>query len=89
MRIHSVETELLHADRQIMMKLIVTFHNFVNSPKKCTPRMVYKKLPKRAIYYRKVSLLKTVSTEIDYYTEVEHAHSQPAVATSGASEAIL
>jgi hypothetical protein len=60
-------------ERQTMMKLIVTFHNFMNLPKKCTPRMVYKKLPKKATYYRKVSQLKRVSTETDYYTEVEHA----------------
>jgi len=71
------------------MKLIVTFCNFVNSTKKCTPRMVNKKLPKKAIYYRKVSQLKRTRTEIDYYTEVEHAHIPTAVAARGASGAII
>jgi len=72
-----------------MMKLTVTFRNFVNSPKKCTPRMVCKKLPKKATYYRKVTQLKRVRTEIDYYTEVEHAHIPKAMAARGASGAIL
>jgi hypothetical protein len=75
--------------RQTMMKLIVTFPSFVNSPKKWTPRMVYKKLPKKDTYYRKVSQLKRVSTEIYYYTEVEHAHTPTSVAATGASGAIL
>jgi len=76
-------------ERQIMIKLIVTFRNFVNSPKKCTSRMVYKKLPKKATYYMKVSQLKRVRTEIYYYTEMEHAHIPTAVAARGASGAIL
>jgi hypothetical protein len=71
------------------MKLTVNFRSFVNSPKKCTPRMVYKKLPKKATYYRKASQLKRVSTEIDYYTEVEHAHIPASAAARGASGAIL
>jgi len=72
-----------------MMKLTVTFRNFVNSPKKCTTRMVYKKVPKKVTYYRKVSQLKRVRTEIDYYTEMEHAHIPTTAATRGASGAIL
>ena len=51
--------------------------------------MVNKKLPKKAIYYRKVSQLKRTRTEIDYYTEVEHAHIPTAVAARGASGAII
>jgi hypothetical protein len=40
MKIYSVGAEF-HADRQTdgqtdMMKLIVTFHNFANAPKKCS-----------------------------------------------------
>ena len=51
--------------------------------------MVYKKLPKKATYYMKVSQLKRVRTEIYYYTEMEHAHIPTAVAARGASGAIL
>jgi len=50
--------------------------------------MVYKKLPKKATYYRKVPQLKRVSTETDYYTEVQHAHNPTSVAAIGASGAI-
>jgi len=76
-------------ERQTMIKLIVTFHNFVKSSKKCTPRIVYKKLPKKATYYGKVSQLKRVRTETDYHTEVEHANIPTAVVARGASGAIL
>ena len=32
MKIHPVGAELFHADRQIMMKLIVAIHSFANAP---------------------------------------------------------
>jgi len=51
--------------------------------------MAYKKLPKKATYYRKISQLKRVSTEPDYYTEVEHAHTPTLVAAIGATGVTL
>jgi hypothetical protein len=51
--------------------------------------MVYKKWPKKATYYKKVSQLKRVSTETDYYIEVEHANTQTSVAAIAGLEAIL
>jgi hypothetical protein len=51
--------------------------------------MVYKKLPKKATYYRKVPQLKRVSTEIYYYTEMEHARTPTSVVAIRASGAIL